>query len=233
MCVGFILSRPLRSTDRSVHPHVRGVYTFKADGHTVHDGSSPRAWGLFFVQSCNAFQFRFIPTCVGFMSPARRSYAYFSVHPHVRGVYSSATQSFLDFNGSSPRAWGLCVHAQPDPASSRFIPTCVGFIRIYGRKKARKPVHPHVRGVYGIVYPAVVRLDGSSPRAWGLYKHPLPYHVGDRFIPTCVGFMVCVVVTVSVVTVHPHVRGVYSKRMLLLLIVCGSSPRAWGLYRRI
>ena len=53
----------------TVHPHVCGEHTETATDRPVDDGSSPRVWGTLpaneFKDACE----RFIPTCVGNMSP--------------------------------------------------------------------------------------------------------------------------------------------------------------------
>ena len=45
-CVGFMPYRIGSQVSRSVHPHVRGVYFFRAPHRRRRLGSSPRAWGL-------------------------------------------------------------------------------------------------------------------------------------------------------------------------------------------
>ena len=70
-------------------------------------------------------------------------------------------------------------------------------------------VHPHVRGEYTIPGTSSVKMNGSSPRAWGI-QHPgkaarQPY----RFIPTCVGNTWRSPCRRPPRPVHPHVRGEY------------------------
>ena len=153
-------------------------------------GTSPRAWGLCVNFAWYLATYRFIPTCVGFML----GYWVLMMIP----------------SGSSPRAWGLCarppswrgscsVHPHVRGAYvvkpkgrgqlARFIPTCVGFMQ----------------SAFGFQY----IQNGSSPRAWGLFR---PCENGEgavRFIPTCVGF------------IHQVDRKSTDTD--------GSSPRAWGL----
>ena len=94
-------------------------------------------------------------------------------------------------------------------ATIRFIPTCVGFMQSGLPRTGRNTVHPHVRGVYGIIVTSIRGLFGSSPRAWGLFCH-------NTGISRCT-------------PVHPHVRGVYGNVHWPVLRHPGSSPRAWGL----
>ena len=195
----------------SVHPHVRGVYTFKADGHTVHDGSSPRAWGLSFQPLRHFLKRRFIPTCVGFMIYDVRHALDVRFIPTCVGFMYGSQLPRPIFSGSSPRAWGLCIPLLHRLFRQRFIPTCVGFIPTLKSQAAQNAVHPHVRGVYA---PDFHLIAG-----------------GLRFIPTCVGFMRLSWALSILEPVHPHVRGVYSELLTLLPLVHGSSPRAWGLCR--
>ena len=50
-----------------------------------------------------------------------------------------------------------------------------------------------------------------------------------RFIPTCVGNTVPLVRRPAAWTVHPHVRGEYTRNHLFRARYAGSSPRAWGI----
>ena len=49
-----------------------------------------------------------------------------------------------------------------------------------------------------------------------------------RFIPTCVGLMLLLTAVATVVAVHPHMRGANDGWWVLLLLLAGSSPHAWG-----
>ena len=160
----------------------------------------------------------------------KRFFCWWSVHPHVRGVYGQAG-----------------VIAIQD---CRFIPTCVGYTSSRPVSSVYSAVHPHVRGVY----PHVIGLDnspvrfiptcvgytdglsscgtrrcGSSPRAWGILTLLLSAEIGLRFIPTCVGYTTSCSYCPFFTPVHPHVRGVYLSNMSSSPELIGSSPRAWGI----
>ena len=90
-------------------------------------------------------------------------------------------------------------------------------------------VHPHVRGDYFITLPPTSIGNGSPPRAWGLPKRRQNRLERPRFTPTCVGTTHLNVVSGSVTTVHPHVRGDCGQRTSLMRDPSGSPPRAWGL----
>ncbi len=69
---------------------------------------------------------------------------------------------------------------------------------------------------------------GSPPRAWGV---PLAAFYGGgapRFTPTCVGSTPMPPLRWSAATVHPHVRGEYSRQPITDASLNGSPPRAWG-----
>ena len=95
----------------------------------------------------------------------------------------------------------------------RFIPTCVG-------------------NTEKILLPFSNKL-GSSPRAWGIHPGRQPPPHALRFIPTCVGNTGSTSYYVKVVTVHPHMRGEYPDPQKFVAMATGSSPRAWGILRRM
>ena len=101
-----------------------------------------------------------------------------------------------------------------------FTPPCCS----HGQRSA---VHPHVRGVYGLLKGGLVipipthvgftipnghagcGKTGPSPHAWGLRGIQARRHPPLRFIPTCVGFTFVPASEPLMVPVHPHIRGVY------------------------
>ena len=195
---------------------------------------------------------RFIPTCVGQMAGVA----------FLRGVE----------NGSSPRAWGRSGANSPRCWSARFIPTCVGQMLSKTKKREFSTVHPHVRGAdyaftaadssNGSVHPHVRGADGgervmaynypygSSPRAWGRCRLTVavPFCACGSS-PRAWGRFASITMALSVLSVHPHVRGADGGsrprpadgqrfiptcvgQMLSLPSMtplnAGSSPRAWG-----
>ena len=71
----------------TVHPHVRGEYEHRIINGDMHDGSSPRAWGIPKLGARNSLGSRFIPTCVGNTTGTGDDGEDYTVHPHVRGEY--------------------------------------------------------------------------------------------------------------------------------------------------
>ncbi len=53
----------------------------------------------------------------------------------------------------------------------------------------------------------------------------------ERFIPTCVGNTSFTRMGWAGRSVHPHVRGEYGVVPVVVPVVVGSSPRAWGIHQ--
>ena len=133
----------------------------------------------------------------------------------MRGAYSTMRGGNVFWNGSSPHAWGLHIVIPEDKLSMRFIPTCVGLTRCSRAETSRPAVHPHMRGAYAVVGQDIVLIGGSSPHAWGLRSEYRYQYRTLRFIPTCVGLTKLSVSKVTGMTVHPHMRGAYNRRIFL------------------
>ena len=67
------------------------------------------------------------------------------------------------------------------------------------------------------------------PHAWGILPYLASRYVRGRFIPTCVGNTFRQFRRSGGESVHPHVRGEYSRAALRQSAHNGSSPRAWGI----
>ena len=75
---------------------------------------------------------------------------------------------------------------------------------------------------------------GSSPHTWGIQYRRKQDRGQTRFIPTYVGHTIQRYWTAVLPSVHPHIRGAYSKGFNSPAIRCGSSPHTWGiLFQRI
>ena len=110
--VGFTLHIGGWHTQKSVHPHIRGVY----------------GGGL----SNRPLDIRSIPTYVGFTSCGTPREAWATVHPHIRGVYVVGAVRLILVVGPSPHTWGLRALDSRPLLSQRSIPTYVGFTVTYG-----------------------------------------------------------------------------------------------------
>jgi len=89
-------------------------------------------------------------------------------------------------------------------------------------------VHPHVRGEHRMISTFICPNPGSSPRAWGAYRHGCRGPRFRRFIPTCVGSIITFPSVSVIHPVHPHVRGEHCSTASIWRQRFGSSPRAWG-----
>jgi len=71
--------------------------------------------------------------------------------------------------------------------------------------------------------------DGSPPRAWGIQIPNSPSSTFLRFTPTCVGNTYKITDQSIHSSVHPHVRGEYTRSNPAMTSEYGSPPRAWGI----
>ncbi len=171
-------------------------------------GSSPRVWGTYSRRPCSGLSVpvhphvcgeharsdasgrhrgRFIPTCVGNISPKCWKNLRTAVHPHVCGEHLFQHEFLFSNFGSSPRVWGTCGGSLRSRLLVRFIPTCVGNIQNFGGRAFVASVHPHVCG------------EHSTGRRQKIYMR--------RFIPTCVGNIPSARLLPASAAVHPHVCG--------------------------
>src|SRR3990172_5845383 len=120
-----------------------------------------------------------------------------SVHPHVRGEHFCKFIGRKRDIGSSPRAWGALHDARYCALICRFIPTCVGSMGRCDSSRPTAPVHPHVRGEHGEGTGWLPASNGSSPRAWGAWTMAKKRKSNSRFIPTCVGSIVTLALSMA------------------------------------
>ena len=210
-CVGTIHECPMARCRTTVHPHMRGDYSFEKAAMKAVTGSPPHAWGLYRHATLGGPSPRFTPTCVGTMSN-----------------WASRAPSHC---GSPPHAWGLSANGRTPGSMRRFTPTCVGTIHRCPVAARRKTVHPHMRGDYNFHGRLVRRGAGSPPHAWGLLVFAECDARGYRFTPTCVGTIHSRRRTKTSASVHPHMRGDYEPIPAGMAAANGSPPHAWGLCR--
>ena len=139
----------------TVHPHIRGAYSLLRCHSSGGFGSSPHTWGILSGDGVRHVPRRFIPTYVGHTSLERQRFALCSVHPHIRGAYSTLFHVPAMGCGSSPHTWGIHYMPYLPILLYRFIPTYVGHTSIRPRRQRGSSVHPHIRGAY------------RCTRAWG------------------------------------------------------------------
>ena len=113
----------------AVHPHIRGAYCPSRDRQKSILGSSPHTWGIRYTCCQGWNRTRFIPTYVGHTFRAQWANSMHSVHPHIRGAYSTTISCPLPKCGSSPHTWGIRNGLTVIEHKPRFIPTYVGHTR--------------------------------------------------------------------------------------------------------
>ncbi len=147
-CVGTTVQGRNAVVEGTVHPHVRGDYSWPPRGSPWVGGPSPRAWGLQDGGNHHSGHRRSIPTCVGTTCVLRFLDQGPTVHPHVRGDYCDCRGIRHSPSGPSPRAWGLQLPLHFLLRYQRSIPTCVGTTDRAPKPHRVASVHPHVRGDY-------------------------------------------------------------------------------------
>ena len=193
----------------AVHPHIRGAYLPLPKEKSRKTGSSPHTWGIHTAHRRLCRPGRFIPTYVGHTSLERQRFALCSVHPHIRGAYSTLFHVPAMGCGSSPHTWGIHYMPYLPILLYRFIPTYVGHTGVKTIWQEQLTVHSHIRGAYQHPPPAATWQFGSSPHTWGIPLHPRMGMNSARFIPTYVGHTPSARYQHCRLAVHPHIRGAY------------------------
>ena len=229
-CVGVFLTRFQKIRKALSLPHVRGGVSIRGELEDYFEGSSPRAWGCFFISGRTKPGGPVFPTCVGVFlhhnNPALKK----TRLPHVRGGVSLRSSLLSRSGWSSPRAWGCFDRGRLLHQKVAVFPTCVG-VFLYGtRRRTTTPGLPHVRG--GVSLPPDPRAGSmpSSPRAWGCFRLRILLWRRSRVFPTCVGVFPSSFSHRDCCIGLPHVRGGVSRYFLRLRKGKLSSPRAWGCF---
>ena len=218
------------SRRRSVHPHIRGAYTFCTVTLYPMVGSSPHTWGIHYILYSILCYLRFIPTyvghtwcivsviCVPRFIPTYVGHTLSltsclgccSVHPHIRGAYLPLPSADGSPTGSSPHTWGIQWIPSPMRSFFRFIPTYVGHTEGDDSIGNHDAVHPHIRGAYSTWSLRRPTAPGSSPHTWGIHLTHWDLSNAERFIPTYVGHTRQDTHGKPEDSVHPHIRGAYA-----------------------
>ena len=125
--------------------------------------------------------------------------------------------------------WGIQKTRFDDLTKRRFIPTCVGNTDSTTLSSLDESVHPHMCGEYTNLIPLSVFQLGSSPHVWGIPSSCSSGMSYRRFIPTCVGNTFRILLSASIVPVHPHMCGEYAQSAAAAMDEGGSSPHVWGI----
>ena len=233
-----------------VHPHACGEYGRRCDG--VASGTRftrTRVGNTPFISVRDSSD-TVHPHACGEYGYAPGSSRCRPVHPHACGEYHPEGSEDIEDFGSPPRVWGILLQFSHEPAQYRFTPTRVGNTlqlissskhvygsppRVWGIPRSASwkctdhSVHPHACGEYIHVDASSYGLSGSPPRVWGILAPASPPPLGNRFTPTRVGNTPMNQTLSRGTPVHPHACGEYVTSWRLLMLLCGSPPRVWGI----
>ena len=206
-CVGVFPALSLGAGGGARLPHVRGGVSTHIPGYDALGVSSPRAWGcfLFFVVGFGFFPV--FPTCVGVFLTRKECLDAAGSLPHVRGGVSVDSVRKGVPLASSPRAWGCFRLLDDEIERLGVFPTCVGVFRNCTSLRPPQRRLPHVRGGVSYVSCGYIRVNVSSPRAWGCFHFHEDVVFCGKVFPTCVGVFLSKHCPMGRSGSLPHVRG--------------------------
>ena len=170
--------------------------------------------------------FNFGNSCKFFILASSPSFLYL---PTSVGHTHEWKTVFVAVCGSSPPTWGIPSPCTRTSNHSRFIPTYVGHTPLRTVRENFITVHPHIRGAYLRPHTSRYSGIGSSPHTWGIQAVNLLRPQIIRFIPTYVGHTPGSRCPAHCGSVHPHIRGAYTRINRCLEPDGGSSPHTWGI----
>ena len=130
--------------------------------------------------------------------------------------------------GSSPHARGTLGGLLGVATAHRFIPACAGNARLSADRRARRSVHPRMRGERATRAGTTGAARGSSPHARGTRRIRPGASVPARFIPACAGNARSASCRRLISSVHPRMRGERRRLRMKSWATAGSSPHARG-----
>ena len=200
--------------------------------HRLTVGSSPLARGLLLGEVLPVPHVGIIPARAGFTATISPHEPSTSDHPRSRGVYSSRSEYWWVYLGSSPLARGLPTHQRDRLRRRGIIPARARFTTSSGTARWPATDHPRSRGVYGSSRKISLASVGSSPLARGLQRRLIDAEFREGIIPARAGFTISDASTSGDTTDHPRSRGVYLSASPFTPAIAGSSPLARGLPQR-
>ena len=160
-------------------------------------GSSPHTRGFWMSLATIDKLGRFIPAYAGLFVAAVRADRQITVHPRIRGAFSSLSVDTSTPYGSSPHTRGFYAVGAHKPQHDRFIPAYAGLLPPDRIAAAWSPgSSPHTRGFS--------LDDGCAGRA-------------VRFIPAYAGLLRWMAAALSATSVHPRIRGAFGQGQSLAL----------------
>ena len=131
--------------------------------------------------------------------------------------------------GSSPLTRGIQWLGFDGSRTHGFIPAHAGNTPLFPLLTNLNQVHPRSRGEYPIEHLSQKRSLGSSPLTRGIHAAEEQRADQVRFIPAHAGNTRSLVMSFSVMEVHPRSRGEYPTDLPLMRHRSGSSPLTRGI----
>ena len=123
------------------------------------------------------------------------------------GELSKPSWAIVQLDGSSPLARGTRMNVKKLLSTRRFIPAYAGNSALACSRRARRSVHPRLRGELILVLrPALIHI-GSSPLTRGTQSPGFFCSPQNRFIPAYAGNSRVIAVQNEPQLVHPRLRG--------------------------
>ena len=150
------------------------------------------------------------------------------VHPRLRGeLFDFFNVRWLN-NGSSPLTRGTHTFIFCQLGGRRFIPAYAGNSALACSRRARRSVHPRLRGELRFSASRLSRENGSSPLTRGTLGRFPGTSQSDRFIPAYAGNSMTNNRLLCWFSVHPRLRGELEISAVMLFALSGSSPLTRG-----
>ena len=153
----------------SVHPRLRGELFARKGDEIGYTGSSPLTRGTRAAHRIKNRFHRFIPAYAGNSAGKVLRRRSLTVHPRLRGELRGKKFKDDSIIGSSPLTRGTHTFIFCQLGGRRFIPAYAGNSALACSRRARRSVHPRLRGELILVLrPALIHI-GSSPLTRGTH----------------------------------------------------------------
>ena len=212
----------------SVHPRACGEHPIGPRSKRLHNGSSPRLRGTYFLQDQRLCVQRFIPAPAGNITARGGAPSWQSVHPRACGEHTLLILISWLFIGSSPRLRGTLERRSQSGLLVRFIPAPAGNMPDPGPSPKAATVHPRACGEHPRQKEYLLLFAGSSPRLRGTFARMVGKYRCLRFIPAPAGNMPPSPLLGGRKPVHPRACGEHRRTVRICPRRPGSSPRLRG-----
>ena len=194
-------------TPLPVHPRIRGERISRLKLVALTYGSSPHTRGTPHPGDIHQQRIRFIPAYAGNAMTRMFLWDTTAVHPRIRGERPYTAHASERSAGSSPHTRGTPGPLEFTRPAARFIPAYAGNAWSASSSRARRSVHPRIRGERKSCCADRSFRRGSSPHTRGT---PAGLDAGaamTRFIPAYAGNAQWIRKRCREPPVHPRIRG--------------------------